>query len=108
DLRRRVERGVRQEVRGRLLELHERDEDGARTHRLGDPRVARQLAAPRGHADPRAGVDAEPSRVARMDGDLEARGELQQAPDPSGERPSVPAVAEPAGVEEEGADRKGT
>src|SRR5437762_523952 len=36
-----------------------------------------------------------------MDGDLEARGELQQAPDPSGERPSVPVVEEPSGVEEE-------
>src|SRR5439155_9467719 len=51
-----VERGVRQEVRRRLLELHERDEHGVRTYGLGDKRVPGQLAAPRCHTDPRAGV----------------------------------------------------
>src|SRR5438445_3695883 len=50
---------VGQEVGRRLLELDERDEDGAGAHRLGDARVAVELAAARDQADAGARVHAE-------------------------------------------------
>src|SRR2546426_455876 len=65
-----------------------------RDARLGDLRVAGQLAAPQGHTDPRAGAHAKPPRVARMDGDLEVRRELQEPLDPARQHPAVPVIEE--------------
>src|SRR5439155_26039670 len=67
DLRRGVERRVREEVRRRLLELHERHEERARPHRLRHVRPAHELAAPRLDPEARARREAEAPRVARVD-----------------------------------------
>src|SRR5580765_8070394 len=72
DLRRRIVGGIREEVRRRVGQLHEGDEDGARAHRLGEAREGLDIAASRRDADRVAGLHAQPARVRGMESHLEA------------------------------------
>ena len=99
--------GIREEVRRRVGELDEGDEDGARAHRLGEAREAVELAASRRDADRVAGLHAEAARVRRMERHLEARGQLEQSLDAAGHGAAVPVIEQPSRVEHERVVRVG-
>src|SRR4029453_18042768 len=71
DLRGRVVGGIREEVRRRVGQLDEGDEEGARAHPLGEAREGLEVAASRRDADRVPSLDAEAARIRRMQGHLE-------------------------------------